>query len=180
MDPTERVLFAEINEHLRATDTKHVQVSIGYLGAMSIVASIIAQRPSELTTNSLANVIAYSLVIAIGIAAYSAQEWYRAWKLHYIDCACGLMCKCKISDDHRPSWLRREKGQSKAAVSLPFVRGNFDNALHYLTAAFTLVFAGLLGAVLLDPWSLGFLVVAFVADLMVLVLVLIRFHDLDA
>lgn len=133
-----REVFKEANSHIRATDRKSLFVTGAYISLFSLfLSSAVAGRwsvaPSP-TPWAQAAVQAFFLVV--GSCIFVMQQWYRAWKEHYID-VCFEIRKVLMPEVDPPSvlpyWLRH---------GLPDSRISIDNLLKYLTTGvnFLLVF----------------------------------------
>jgi FtsH-binding integral membrane protein len=146
-DPNERVLdtlFVQINEHLRATETKHLQISLAYMALLALALSILAGPGSSVHRSVIAHatsqqLIAYCALIAVGCMTIFIQDAYRGWKRHYMRIAKMLADDLGADDRFLPYWLKLHPRDHPYIVSL-----SADNALTYFTAAATTVLVGIL------------------------------------
>jgi hypothetical protein len=150
------MIFTEVNDHLRATDLKHLQTSLAYLGVVGIVVSILANQPGTLDGPPWLTATVTSVVFLIGISVLTLQRWYRVWKEHYIGILKAVVERAGWSDDPTlvPYWLR---GHEPPALITP------DNVLHYVSALLT----GFIGLVMVNAIALVVDPVSEVASLII-------------
>jgi len=153
LDPT-YAMFREMNEHLRATEQKHLQVSVGFLGVIALALSLLGQqateRPGWVLLHTWPHVIAYYVLFVIGCTAMFAQHIYRGWKKHYVLACKKLAVSWPIDDRVRVSWLKTtvspyshptprvatlpEPGAPRHLIPGPrIIRISGENGLYYFT-----------------------------------------------
>jgi hypothetical protein len=132
-----KYLFREINAHIRATDQKSLSVTGAYMGLFSVYLTTVAIGRWEVSQVSpWVEVAIQVFFLCVGTCIYVMQQWYRAWKEHYID-VCLNIRKYFMPDAEDiailPYWLRHGPVESRMSI---------DNVLKYLTAMmnFVLVF----------------------------------------
>jgi hypothetical protein len=130
-------IFAEINEHLRATESKHLQISLGYMALLSLALSILAGpgsgRPRSVIAHATSQqLIAYGAQVGVGCMTIFIQDAYRGWKRHYVRAAKRIADELAIDDRFLPYWLQLDPFDHPSLV-----RVSADNALTYFTAAAT-------------------------------------------
>jgi hypothetical protein len=106
-------VFKESNSHLRATDRKSLIVTGAYIGLFSVFLSSVAiGRWSEINMMSMWLQIAVQLFfLVVGTCIYIVQQWYRAWKEHYIDVCVNIRKHFMPDTDYPgvlPYWLRHD------------------------------------------------------------------------
>ena len=151
-------IFRETNAHIRATDRKALGVSGAFIGLFSVyLSSVAVGRWSGPGAQALAvQIAAQTFFLVVGICIYIMQQWYRAWKEHYIDVCMNIRKQFMPEQDYPgllPYWLRHESTESRMSI---------DNLLKNLTGVVNLVFVFILSYKLLDiitNRNLGFLVV---------------------
>lgn len=127
-------VFKESNSHIRATDRKSLIVTGAYISLFSLLlTSVAARRGSELPPSPWVQIAVHGFFLVVGSCIFVMQQWYRAWKEHYID-VCLEIRKEFLPDLDRPGivpfWLRREVPESRISI---------DNLLKHLTAAVNFV-----------------------------------------
>lgn len=140
-------IFEELNEHMRATEQKHLQVSVGYLGAMALALSFLAPSASDNTSQALfhtwSNVVAYYVMVMAGCATLLAQHSFRGWKKHYLVACKRLVARWPLETMEGLSWLRLDVGpySHSGPYQRPLRGGPFkvsgDNGLYYFTIVIT-------------------------------------------
>ncbi len=142
-------VFTEVGAHIRATDRKSLTVTGAYVGLFSIFLSTLAQTcltGSQITFSWLAVAI-QTFFLLVGTCIYVMQQWYRAWKEHYIDVS--LAIRKQFFDDDRmlsnektfPYWLRREVPGSRIAI---------DNILKHVTVVINFILVVLISYQVLE------------------------------
>jgi len=139
-------VFKETNSHIRATDRKALAVSGAFIGLFSVyISSVALGRWSGSGVEALAVQIAVqTFFLIVGICIYVVQQWYRAWKEHYIDVCMNIRKQFMPDQDYPgllPYWLRHESAESKMSI---------DNVLKNLTGVVNLVFVFILSYNLLE------------------------------
>ena len=136
-------VFDQVNEHLRATDTKYLQTSLAYLGVMGIVVTILGNQPGVVTSPTWLMVAVTAILFTIGFSVLILQRWYRVWKEHYIQILQHVANQAGWSRDQSilPYWLRET--QLEATMTA-------DNVFHYLS----LLMTGLVGLVMANALAL--------------------------
>jgi predicted metal-dependent phosphoesterase TrpH len=148
ISPAAVEVFREMNEHLRATENKHLQLSAGYLGATAVALSFLAQQTGSNSDRTLlhswSHSFAYLVIVLIGCTTMWAQHIYRGWKKHYL-----LSCKMivetwDIPDEQKVLWLRPSVGPyshplpgKRAPASGRLLKVSGENGLYYFTLAIT-------------------------------------------
>lgn len=127
--------FKETNSHIRATDRKSLAVSGAFIGLFSVYLSSIAHgRWGATAVEALAvQIAAQCFFLFVGICVYIMQQWYRAWKEHYIEVCLNIRRHFLPEADYPgllPYWLRHESRDSRMSI---------DNVLKYLTGVVNLV-----------------------------------------
>lgn len=140
-------IFRELNDHMRATEQKHLQVSVGYLGAMALALSLLAPSASVNTAHTLfhtwGHLMAYYVMVMAGCATILAQHSYRGWKKHYLVACKRLVARWPLDGIEGLTWLRLDVGPySHPGPYQTPLRGGFfkvsgDNGLYYFTIAIT-------------------------------------------
>ena len=125
-------VFTETGAHIRATDRKSLIVTGSYIGLFSIFLSSLAQTclTGSPITFSWLSVAIQTFFLLVGTCIYIMQQWYRAWKEHYLEVS--LAIRKEFVDDNRissndkilPYWLRREVPESRISI---------DNLLKHVT-----------------------------------------------
>src|ERR1041385_915587 len=128
-------VFKESNSHIRATDRKSLIVTGAYISLFSLLlTSIAARRGSDLPPSSpWVEIAVHGFFLIVGSCIFVMQQWYRAWKEHYID-VCFEIRKLLLPEAEPPGllpyWLRHKMPDSRISI---------DTLLKYLTAAVNLV-----------------------------------------
>jgi len=153
-------VFKEANSHIRATDRKSLAVSGAFIGLFSIYLSSVAVGRWSNNSDSLTLVVhvaVQAFFLSIGICIYIMQQWYRAWKEHYIEICLNIRKQFMPDSDYPgvlPYWLRHELPESRMSV---------DNLLKSLTGIVNFVLVFIMSYNLLEiiiDRKLGILVVA--------------------
>jgi len=142
-------VFTETGAHIRATDRKSLVVTGSYIGLFSIFLSTLAHTcltGSSLTLSWL-GVAIQSFFLLVGTCIYVMQQWYRAWKEHYIEVS--LAIRKEFLNDERmtsndkifPYWLRR---------GVPGSRLSVDNILKYVTVVINFILVVLISYQVLE------------------------------
>jgi hypothetical protein len=131
-------VFKETNSHIRATDRKSLLVTGAYISLFSLfLSSVSIGRWSDSTPPPpWVQIGVQGFFLMVGSSIFVMQQWYRAWKEHYIDVCIEIRKKFMPEVEHLivlPYWLRYEMYESRISI---------DNLLKYLTTAvnFVLVF----------------------------------------
>lgn len=128
-----RDVFTETWAHIRATDRKSLIVAGSYIGLFSIFLSRLADTclTGGAVSFSWLSVAIQAFFLLIGTCIYVMQQWYRAWKEHYLDVSIRIRKEFiddkRMADDDKilPYWLRREVPESIISI---------DNLLKHVTA----------------------------------------------
>ena len=72
-------IFAELNEHIRATDEKNVLITGSYVALIAVVIAVLIDK---IDTISLTYFLFSLFILLIGFCVFMLQLWYRAWKEH--------------------------------------------------------------------------------------------------
>jgi hypothetical protein len=139
-------VFKETNAHLRSTDRKSLLVTGAYISLFSLFLSSVALgRWSDSSLPSPWILIAVQgFFLAIGSCIFVMQQWYRAWKEHYIDVCVEIRKQFmpELPDSGiLPYWLCHEVPESRISI---------DNLFKYLTAGVNLVLVFLICYALLN------------------------------
>jgi hypothetical protein len=142
-EPTEAAyhMFREVNDHLRATELKHLQVSVGFISVTALALSFLVPRTPktsdwELLFHSWGYVVAYLALVLAGCATMFAQHVYRGWKKDYLLASKKLVFSWPIPNLDRVSWMRTDRGPY-AHADRPFFRLAGDNALFWFVCTIT-------------------------------------------
>jgi hypothetical protein len=134
-------LFREVNDHLRATEQKHLQVSVGFISVTVLALSFLVPRAAPpanwtqpLTTWPAA--FAYLVVVLAGCATMFAQHVYRGWKKEYLLASKKLVYSWPIGDSDRISWMRTDRGPYEHS-DRGFFRLAGDNVLFWFVMIIT-------------------------------------------
>jgi hypothetical protein len=130
LDPAGGLLFTELNEHLRANDSKQLQISIGYFTLLAIALSILASN-AEFAV-SWPHLVTYGVLITVGCMTVYVQDAFRSWKIHYRVLGFRLMNRLGLNPELCPLWMSTLPYRSPHKFSL-----SPDNALTYFTAGTT-------------------------------------------
>ena len=131
-------VYKDVGAHIRATDRKSLFVTGIYIGLFSVFLSSLARTcisGSPINFSWLSVAIQLFFLI-IGTFVYVMQQWYRAWKEHYLDVC--LRIRQKIINENDigniekalPYWMRGEVPESRISI---------DNLLKYLTVTINLI-----------------------------------------
>jgi FtsH-binding integral membrane protein len=151
-------VFKETGAHIRVTERKSLIVTGSYIGLFSIFLSSLvntclsgqASPGSALNLNiSWLSVVIQSFFLLIGTCIYIMQQWYRAWKEHYLEVSLRIRQKLikdsdMEDDDFKlllPYWLRRESSDSRISI---------DNLLKYVTVIINFILLILVSYQILD------------------------------
>ncbi len=151
-------VFKESNSHIRATDRKSLVVTGAYISLFSLLlTSLLRRGPDGLQSPSWAEIAVLAFFLLIGSCIFVMQQWYRAWKEHYIRVCFEIRHHVlpKFEPDGvLPYWLRHQMPQSIISI---------DNLLKHLTAVVNIVLLFLMCYELmnlLQNRNLAFLIVA--------------------
>ena len=139
-------VFKETNAHLRSTDRKSLFVTGAYISLFSLFLSSLAigrWSESTLTNSQWMQIAVQGFFLIIGSSIFVMQQWYRAWKEHYID-VCIEIRKHFMPEPIPgvlPYWLCHDVPASRISV---------DNLFKYLTAGVNFVLVFLICYALLD------------------------------
>ena len=138
-------VFKETNSHLRATERKSLVVTGAYIGLFSIFLSSFANIDGTgYSPSPWLQVAVQVFFLIVGSCIYLMQQWYRAWKEHYIDVSFEISKRFMPEADYRdllPYWLRVDSKGSRISI---------DNLLKYLTATINFVIVFIICYELLD------------------------------
>ncbi len=133
-------LFHETSEHLRATEQKHLQVSIGFFGAVALALSFLAPQAAGPTSWTLlhtwGHAIAYYVLVLIGCTTMFAQHIFRGWKRQYLLSSKKLVSQWPIPDPFKVEWMRTSMGMHVPPYRR-LLRVSGENSLYYFTFAIT-------------------------------------------
>jgi len=96
-------VFAETNQHLRATDEKAVVVGGSFVSLIGIVLSIIIGK-LEISWSFF---IFSIFILILGFVTYMIQLWYQRFKQHYIEISRNIASEFAIRNKNLPFWLRK-------------------------------------------------------------------------
>lgn len=142
-------IFSEAGAHIRTTERKSLILTGAYIGMFSIFLSSIAKTclsgsPIALSWVSVAIQLFFLL---IGTCIFVMQQWYRAWKEHYLKVSLHIrrefMDDNSISNEDKflPYWLRGYSRDSKISV---------DNLLKLLTVIINFIIVVLISYQVLE------------------------------
>jgi len=142
-------VFKETGSHIRTTERKSLIVTGAYIGLFSVFLSSIAKNclsGSPVTLSWLSVAIQFFFLL-IGTCIYVMQQWYRAWKEHYLDVS--LKIRREFIDDKSvnnneqilPYWLRKERPESRISI---------DNLLKFLTIIINFILVVLISYQILE------------------------------
>ena len=143
--PSESVfhLFREVNDHLRATEQKHLQISIGFISVTALALSFLVPNGStakdwaaSAAFHSWPRALAYFVLSLAGCATMFAQHVYRGWKKDYLLASKKLVYSWPIPDDLRVNWMRTDRSPY-AHGDRPFFRLAGDNVLFWFALLIT-------------------------------------------
>jgi hypothetical protein len=131
-------VFTETGAHIRATDRKSLAVTGAYIGLFSIFLSTLAHTclTGSSITFSWLSVAIQTFFLLVGTCIYVMQQWYRAWKEHYLEVSLAIRKEFindeRMSSNHTmfPYWLRRGVPESRISI---------DNILKHLTVAINFI-----------------------------------------
>ena len=134
-------LFREVNDHLRATEQKHLQVSIGFISATALALSFLVPAGARdqdwgPVLHSWPRAMAYFALILAGCATMFAQHVYRGWKKDYILAAKKLVHAWPVADRSRVNWMRVDRGPY-SHPDRAYFRLAGDNALFWFVLIIT-------------------------------------------
>lgn len=119
-------VFSQVNEHLRATDRKYWLASGAFISLFVIFVSrlsegdIITSTPKPDEVFAAWKSIAMHFFIGLfGLIVYLMQNWYRAWKEHYLDVAHELRRKIYPDNNNNkylPFWLQENTPEQPISV----------------------------------------------------------------
>ncbi|MES9975096.1 MAG: hypothetical protein ABW094_12610 [Candidatus Thiodiazotropha sp.] len=128
-------VFKEINSHIRATERKSLIITGAYIAFFSVLLSMVSKQTAtgaEENTQWL-QVAIQAFFLIVGSCIYVMQQWYRAWKEHYIDVCLEIRKQFLPNTDYPgilPYWLQRNVPESRMSI---------DNLLKHLTASINFV-----------------------------------------
>jgi hypothetical protein len=141
-------LFREVNDHLRATEQKHLQVSVGFISVTALALSVLvvprAQGGGAEPFRSWPETVAYLILLLAGCATMYAQHNYRGWKKEYLLAAKKLVYNWPIADAHRVNWMRRDRGPYANPDRAAYFRLAGDNVLFWFVVLITICVESLL------------------------------------
>jgi len=148
--PSEAVyhLFRELNDHLRSTEQKHLQVSIACVSATALALSFLVServkaRQWEPVLHSWSRALAYLVLVLAGCATMFAQHVYRGWKKDYLLACKKLVYDWPIPNNERVNWMRTDRGPYEHG-DRSFFRLAGDNVLYWFVLIITSSLAVLL------------------------------------
>lgn len=120
-------IFNQLNDHLRSSEQKQLQLTTTYLGALFglLITTLTNSKMEEFFKPSIFKMTINVIFLIFGIAIYVLQRWYRIWKEHYIEVLYSIVEYWEIDIKYRPYWLKNIQYKSNAL--------NIDNILYYLT-----------------------------------------------
>lgn len=133
-------LFKVVNDHMRTTERKYLIITGAFIGLFSILVSTALvgwpasggqqQRP-------FFSLAVHLFLLVTGSFVYVMQNWYRAWKEHYLDVSLAIRQKLLPDSEEEvlPYWLRREVPERPLSV---------DNLLKLLTIVVNLLLVTLI------------------------------------
>lgn len=128
------ILFEEVNEHMRSTEAKQLEISVGYFALLAVALTLLATREGEdLLAARTSHLAVYGYLTILGCLVVYVQDSYRAWKMHYRIVARRIASQLSVDRDLLPHWLR----EAPYANVSPFHLSP-DNALSYATGATSL------------------------------------------
>lgn len=126
-------VFNETNAHLRNTEQKSMMVTGGYIALFSLMYTSFVKDGSLLENQPWVEILGLVFFMFIGSCIHILQQWYRAWKVHYIE-VCIEIRKQFITNDENlnvlPYWLRTSESATNISI---------DNILKYLTIIINLI-----------------------------------------
>ena len=141
--PAEAVfhVFRELNDHMRATEQKHLQVSVGFMSVTALALSLLVPSTdrggvaSEFHSWPLA--VAYLVLLLAGCATMFQQHSLRGWKKQYLLASKQLVFGWPIADADRVNWMRTYVGPYSHSDRARFFRLAGDNILFWFVALIT-------------------------------------------
>jgi hypothetical protein len=125
-------IFTEVNEHLRNTEQKQLNISTVYFGLLAVVVSILPTQGNDLLSPDFANACLYALLLVLGCTVNLIQLWYRLWKEHYIDVCRRIVFAWSIEPKLVPCWMTTLSLQYREVKR---ISPNIDNTAIYLTTS---------------------------------------------
>jgi hypothetical protein len=169
-------VFREVNDHLRATEQKHLQISVGFISVTVLALSfLVPHTPSSEHWDRLITtwptVFAYLVLVLAGCATMFAQHVYRGWKKEYVLASKKLVYTWPIDNGSRISWMRTDRGPY-THLDRGFFRLAGDNVLFWFVMIITSCVISLLFyslVTLVSSWLMGLaILVGSVAYLVVI------------
>lgn len=124
-------VFKESNSHIRDTDKKSITVTCAYIALCSILWGGFLRLGGDLQSISGSWQFLFFLIflLGMGLVVFSMQQWYRAWKNHYIEVCHEIREKfmpilTEDSEKALPYWIRKK---------IPVNRFSIDNLFMYST-----------------------------------------------
>jgi hypothetical protein len=122
----EMEVFRQVNEHLRATERKYWLASGAYISLFVIFINRLTEADIILATPAVADVFSAWKAIAthffigmFGLVVYLMQNWYRAWKEHYLDVLYEIRLKAYPDENNKkylPYWLQENNQEQPLSV----------------------------------------------------------------
>lgn len=110
MDENKRIVFTEINQHLRSTEQKFLMISAAFLGFYFSTLLIIFGKIDLIRfTPNIMQIILCLILLAAGMAVNALQHWYRSWKEHYIEIINKIAQSWELKECYFPYWMRSQK-----------------------------------------------------------------------
>lgn len=134
-------VFEEANAHIRENDRKSLLVTGVYVSLFSLFVGSLMRTTSPPALEGWPSVLAQAFFLIIGGCVFILQQWYRAWKMHYLEICQKLTQHFFPADDFEavrdmlPYWLRPKFRSSRISV---------DNMFQYLVFLVNTVIAALL------------------------------------
>jgi hypothetical protein len=97
-------IFEQTNEHMRVTEMKSLQIASVHVTVVGIALSVAFSRSEPLPGYIMAAIL-FSLA-AMSYISFAIQDWYRAWKAHYVRCAAATWSRFDVDRRCVPYWLR--------------------------------------------------------------------------
>lgn len=103
-------VFAELNEHIRATDGKSISIGGSFVGLIAVVIAVLMDSDSFIKI-SWSNFVYSLFILVIGSCVYILQLGYRTWKEHYLEICRNIASNFKFKEEESllPFWLRRSR-----------------------------------------------------------------------
>jgi len=106
-------VFAELNEHIRATDEKNVLIAGSFVALIAVVIAVLIDKISIISWTYFV----FSLfVLLIGSCVFMLQLWYREWKEHYLEICYNIASNFKLEEKFLPFWLREHRVKRKLSA----------------------------------------------------------------